>query len=571
MRQFILTLLLCCNYLFSYSQAPAPDFTVTTNKGQELSLYADYLDKGTTVVLELFWEGCPPCNAFAPFLGDLYKDWGNGMDSVEFIALDVMEIETDENVTIFQERHGHTWPGVSAEGGSLEALTGFTDGTYGRYLGTPTIVVVAPDGTVSFNVNGFKRDSAGIALIDEAIALSRIPKSALATVSGAVTNAEQAPIANVILRFEGNGTESLGPVDVTADTAGRFSLADLPVNQSYTVTPSKMGAIDNGISTFDLVLMSKHILGVTPFTDTTQVIAADVNFSGSVTTFDIVQVRRVILGINDSFNAGSWRFLPSQMELASLNDLSDLSFVGIKIGDVNGSADLSLFTTAEPRTAATTIPLLVNDKKIQAGEVIKVPFSVAANALTGFQYTLEFDATVLDLLELSTTTLSHFSQENLNIRHKDKGQIAMSWFNTQNTTPEELFTLEFRAKQDGQLSELLSLSNAITKVEAYTQSEEIVNLALQFRPISENIAIHAFPNPIATDQLNITTVLSQQQALQIALFSVDGQLIQQVTKQIKEGKQTMTLPISASLEAGMYLLKITGEDGVLLSEKLIRR
>ena len=572
MRQFISTLLFCCTYLFSLSQAPAPDFTVTTNKGQELSLYADYLDKGTTVVLELFWEGCPPCNEFAPFLGDLYKDWGDGMDGVEFIALDVLAIETDENVTIFQERHGHTWPGVSAEGGSLIALEGFIDGTYGRYVGTPTMIIISPDGTVAFNVNGFKRDAEGIALLNDGIAQSRIPKIELATVSGTITNAEQAPIINVTLHFEGTGSESMTPVDIGVDTLGRFSLADLPVNQAYTVTPSKMGAIDNGITTFDLVLMSKHILGVTPFTDTTQIIAADVNLSGSITAFDIVQVRRIILGLTDTLNAGAWRFLPEQIELASLNDLSELSFVGIKTGDVNHSADLSLFTTAEPRSAELTIPIIVQDKKVQAGEIISIPFTRATNnALIGFQYTLDFDAETLELIEFSSTTLPNFSQENLNIRHKDKGHIAMSWFDTQNPAPTDLFTLQFRAKQAGQLSELLSLSNVITKVEGYTKTEEVVDVVLQFSPISNNANVQVFPNPIATANLNITTNLQEGQALKIALLSMDGKVIQQDKKQVTEGEQTIQLPISTSLETGMYLLKITGVDGLQVYEKLIRK
>jgi len=575
MRQIIITLLLCCTYLFSYGQAPAPDFTVTTNKGQELSLYADYLDKGTTVVLELFWEGCPPCNTFAPFFGDLYKDWGSGMDSVEFIALDVMEIETDENVTIFQERHSHTWPGVSAEGGSLEALASFTDGTYGRYLGTPTIIIIAPDGTVAFNVNGFKRDSAGIALIDEAIALSRIPKPTVATVSGSVANADQVAIGNVTLRFDGGDSAVLSPVDVVVDEAGRFSLADLPINQSYTVTPSKMGAIDNGITTFDLVLISKHILGVTPFTDTTQMIAADVNFSGSVTTFDIVQVRRVILGVNDTFNAGSWRFLPEQIELPSLSDLSELSFVGIKVGDVNRSGDPSLFNAAEPRTAARTVPIYVRDKKVQAGELVTVTFSTeAANVLAGFQYTLDFDARALSLIDLSSTVLPNFGEENMNLRHKAQGQIAMSWFDTQKAAPAELFTLQFRAEKNGQLSELLSLSEAITKIEAYTQAEEIVDLALQFIPIpaiESNAVINVFPNPIATAHLTVIVDLPKQQAIQIDLFGIDGKPIQQIRTQVEAGKQTINLPISTSLEAGMYLLKITGSNGLMLIEKLISK
>lgn len=69
---------------------------------------------------------------------------------------------------------------------------------------------------------------------------------------------------------------------------------------------------DNGVTTFDLVLMSKHILGLEPFTDPYTMIAADANRSGSITTFDIVETRKVILGINSNFSGNvSWRYIPN--------------------------------------------------------------------------------------------------------------------------------------------------------------------------------------------------------------------------------------------------------------------
>lgn len=68
----------------------------------------------------------------------------------------------------------------------------------------------------------------------------------------------------------------------------------------------------NGVTSFDLVLISKHILGLEPFTDPYNFIAADANNSGSITTFDITTIRKVILGIEDNFPGDrSWRFVPN--------------------------------------------------------------------------------------------------------------------------------------------------------------------------------------------------------------------------------------------------------------------
>lgn len=66
----------------------------------------------------------------------------------------------------------------------------------------------------------------------------------------------------------------------------------------------------NGVSTYDLSLISRHILGLDTFASPFQYIAADANYSGGITSFDILLLRRLILGIADTIPAGSWRYIP---------------------------------------------------------------------------------------------------------------------------------------------------------------------------------------------------------------------------------------------------------------------
>ena len=103
--------------------------------------------------------------------------------------------------------------------------------------------------------------------------------------------------------------------------------------------------------------MSKHVLGTQILDSPYKMIAADANNSVSITTFDMVQIRKVILGIDDQFpNNTSWRFVdrdylfsdPSNPfndefpELININVLEesrlDADFISIKVGDVNGTA-----------------------------------------------------------------------------------------------------------------------------------------------------------------------------------------------------------------------------------------
>lgn len=137
----------CCAYLVislilsfqvAYSQT-AEDFTVTDTNGDIHELYADYLDKGKTVVVKLFWAGCPPCNATAKDVQALYVKWGEGDGDVEFIELGDKSFEDDQDVKDYKARHGITFVSVSPDGNSLVAIEQFS------YSGTPTFFVVAPD------------------------------------------------------------------------------------------------------------------------------------------------------------------------------------------------------------------------------------------------------------------------------------------------------------------------------------------------------------------------------------------------------------------------------------------
>ncbi len=125
------------------------------------------------------------------------------------------------------------------------------------------------------------------------------------------------------------------------------------------IKPSKNINPLNGVTTYDLALISKHILGIEPLDSPYKIIAADANQDGKVTTFDILLLRKLILGsISELPNGKSWRFLPEDYlfpnpqnpfsspfpEKIVIPNTADpvpsyFPFKGIKIGDVDFSAD----------------------------------------------------------------------------------------------------------------------------------------------------------------------------------------------------------------------------------------
>jgi len=151
------------------------------------------------------------------------------------------------------------------------------------------------------------------------------------------------------------GPDTLSQV---TDTTGTYSFQDLPIGEDFIIGCYKNSGLANGVTTWDLVFIKKHILLVDLLDSPYAIIAADANHSNTVTTLDIVDITKVILGIVPGFpNNTSWRIIPSEFVFCSptdpfctpipggyafpnlIYDILYLDFYGVKVGDANFSAN----------------------------------------------------------------------------------------------------------------------------------------------------------------------------------------------------------------------------------------
>ena len=102
-------------------------------------------------------------------------------------------------------------------------------------------------------------------------------------------------------------------------------------------------------------MIQRHILGLQKLDSPYKLIAADINNSESITAIDLIELRKLILGLYTELpNNNSWRFVESaytfvdflnpfpfaeNVEIDNLDkEISNADFIGVKIGDVNTSA-----------------------------------------------------------------------------------------------------------------------------------------------------------------------------------------------------------------------------------------
>lgn len=144
---------------------------------------------------------------------------------------------------------------------------------------------------------------------------------------------------------------SLNSKDSLVDGAYRFTSL---LKKKYVVRPTRNDDPLQGVSTADIVLIQRHILGVKAITNPYYLIAADVNKSGTITSADIAELRGLILGVANTFkNNSSWQFVPAlytfpdpnspwmcphEVVFDPLTKSERADFIGIKTGDVNGTA-----------------------------------------------------------------------------------------------------------------------------------------------------------------------------------------------------------------------------------------
>lgn len=150
MKKIFTLLFFCALAQFSFAQE-VPDFTVTTVHGEEFNLYS-HLEEGKTVVLDIFFVNCSACNTIAPSLQELNMEWGDGTGDVVFISL--TDVDTNEEIIPFEETHSLTFPAAGTDGGATEAVQPYKNGEFGDFFGYPTISVINPDKTITFDIWG---------------------------------------------------------------------------------------------------------------------------------------------------------------------------------------------------------------------------------------------------------------------------------------------------------------------------------------------------------------------------------------------------------------------------------
>jgi hypothetical protein len=373
-----------------------------------------------------------------------------------------------------------------------------------------------------------------------------------------------------------HGAEALKQM---TDDSGLYSFDNITMGSSFDISVMKDDDHSNGVSTLDMVLIQRHILGIESLDSPYKIIAADVFKDGNIATSDLVELRRLVLGTTESFqNNTSWRFIDKSYEfddataplyepftenyeVFGITNNMNIDFVAVKVGDVNNSVSANLMSNnMEPRTAQA-LNLIFENTQFEAGEEFEVNFTMDTDVnVFGAQFTMSFDKTALEFAGVNSANLN-ISDDNFGFRNINNGLITFSWNENFAVEAQEMMTLKFVAKTAGDLSNAIAINSKITKAEAYTEDLKVMPVVLRTVENANMFALHQnTPNPF-----NATTMISfdlpEAAQTRLTLFDVTGKVIRVFSNYYEAGSHTFRInrnDISATgvlyyqLEAGAH-------------------
>ncbi len=361
---------------------------------------------------------------------------------------------------------------------------------------------------------------------------------------------------------------------VTTDALGGYIFEGLQKNTGYKVAPWYDQKHREGVSTLDLVLIQKHLLGRAKLNTPYQMIAADANHSENITALDLLEIRKLILGIYDRFPENtSWRFVDQNYEFPDrynpfsqafaesawidsiTQGIDTIDFVGIKIGDVNGSYFLTNLNGPKiEKRSDNTIEMELKLADPNDANSLGVYIKPGQAAINGFQLSLyvgDLSSGQLEAMESQILSSDEWYYES------SQGLIRMSWASpdAEDLSGRLLMTLPVNATMINQID----IDESGIRPEAYIVDEpsaEVLQLNLTKPSVSGEVSdeyqlFQNRPNPFS-DGTTISFTIPQAETVRIVVYDLNGKSVLEQSLDCKAGKNEMSIKGNQLTLPGLY-------------------
>jgi hypothetical protein len=419
------------------------------------------------------------------------------------------------------------------------------------------------------------------------------------SLKGSVTRESGDKITSLVTLYRNNDS-------ITTQSTADFSFTNLVAGASYRLKPVRDNDIFNGVTTFDISVLSRYLLGIdsTNITTPARMIAADVNNDGEIDGADMIHIRNLILRKTSSFpNNKAWRFVsknyvflnpedpfsedfPEALNYNNLNrSITDANFTAIKVGDVNGTArnnfSGSNTTVLNVRGTKPILNVETEDIELKKGETKMLSFRLndpSVSGLTAVQFALNFDKNKANITHLKQGEITNWTEANQNLIASE-GILTTAWSTAKATRFDKnqtAFTLSITAKEDLKLSEIARQNATFTEGIAYDAAGNELSIQLVFNSlgIKENnykySLLQNVPNPF-TQETVIPFTMSKEDLATLTVFDATGKIVSTTQRTFAKGYNEVVFKTPNLSNAGVYYYRLqTGEFSAVMRMILVK-
>jgi Dockerin type I domain len=391
----------------------------------------------------------------------------------------------------------------------------------------------------------------------------------------------QVSISGDIKRETGDAVAAMVKIYSSKDSINKvegsfYNFPAMAMGESYRIRPERNNDILNGVTTYDIAMISKYLLGLEPAKSPYQLIAMDVDRSGEIDASDMILVRNLILRKSTTFpNNTAWRFIPKSYvfknpenpfaedfpEVLSISNPSqnveNADFVAVKIGDGNLTARISNLVSAQVRSLPETGFLQITDRVLDEGKEYRIPVKINEKSLVALEFALNFDKNAVESFKIENGDLAQFSEGNYNIISKKT--LAMAWASAKATSDNTVFTLIIKTKKQISIKDLLSLNTSLSGNLAFNTGGAEKHLQLRFdNDKTDNAQFELYqnrPNPFS-NETTISFILPETNTAELSIYDITGRRLYSLNGPFTKGYNEVILTNTILKTTGLYFYRL---------------
>ncbi|MCC7028406.1 MAG: beta-propeller fold lactonase family protein, partial [Saprospiraceae bacterium] len=364
------------------------------------------------------------------------------------------------------------------------------------------------------------------------------------------------------------------------DHEGNYSFLNLTSGMNYTIEAERNIEYLKGVSTIDIVLIQRHILGIQNFNSPFKYLAGDVNASCSITAADISEIRKLILGkINAFAKSPSWKFIPVNSVLPSASPCGfeqiinynlinrnqfNTDFYGVKMGDINFDFDADGMQNIGNRFG-NKMKMYFHDDYLLPKIEQRIPvYTNEEMDLEGMQFVLNFDLESFQSIRLESAQLQ-IDQDHYSIS-SNRLLVSIAETNVIKLDPSKpLFTLIVNSNKQLRISEFMHLDENVLNAESYDSKLNIHPISFVVRnsngkPVELKSALYQNkPNPFNESTL-INFEIPKKQEVEFIFYDMNGKVIHKFIKSFDKGYHEFELKKFEINTAGVLFMQMNTED-----------